>query len=92
MTQQSFEPLETVPPLPKLTPAPQADGSDPSPPRTKPPPLHPSNELKRKAQEEAEDEPSKKKGLAENKKTMWKCKKCLFRSVFKQFFKLQRSD
>lgn len=93
---QSFEPIETLPSPPKLTPAPQSalqsnDGNNsllsnstnaPTQFRTiypKPPPLQPSFDLKRKTCEESEDEPAKKKGLLENKKTMWKCKKCLFR-------------
>lgn len=87
---QSFEPIETLPTPPKLTPAPQpGDGNSLSNTsavsaqfRTiypKPPPLQSSFDMKRKGSGESEEEPAKKKGLLENKKTMWKCKKCLFR-------------
>lgn len=88
---QSFEPIDTLPAPPKLTPAPQSslqgengtesNGSSPTyrPAYSKPPPLQPSYDMKRKNPEDSEDEPPKKKGTLENKKTMWKCKKCLFR-------------
>uniref|UniRef100_A0A1B6M9Q0 C2H2-type domain-containing protein n=1 Tax=Graphocephala atropunctata TaxID=36148 RepID=A0A1B6M9Q0_9HEMI len=91
---QSFEPIETLPAPPKLTPAPQSalqenNGSKPCDSPTpmsqfrtiypKPPPLQPSIDMKRKGPENSEEEPPKKRGLLENKKTMWKCKKCLFR-------------
>lgn len=86
---QSFEPLETLPTPPKLTPAPHMDGNSSSPDSPtqlksiyqKPPTLQPSFDMKRKGADDSEDEPPKKKGTLENKKTMWKCKKCLFRSV-----------
>lgn len=97
---QSYDPIETLPAPPKLTPAPLSalqsaspnnvqimmnnSTPPPLPPLSqrplysKPPPLQSSLDMKRSGQE-SDLEPPKKKQSVENKKTMWKCKKCLFR-------------
>lgn len=61
------------------TPPPPPPLSQHRPIYPKPPPLHSSYDLKRPMQDSRDDNIPKKKLNVENKKTMWKCKKCLFR-------------
>lgn len=61
------------------TPPPPPPLSQHRPIYPKPPPLHSSYDLKRPMQDNPDEDIPKKKQNVENKKTMWKCKKCLFR-------------
>ncbi|XP_039279826.1 LOW QUALITY PROTEIN: uncharacterized protein LOC111050663 [Nilaparvata lugens] len=65
---------------PRLTPAlrPISD-LPPKAAHSKPPPLQAAFQSANRSQDDATDEPPKKKSNSENKKTMWKCKKCFFR-------------